>query len=87
MFLGTDDGLITFNTETFKTTKTQINIYNNFAVSDKFIYEIFKDKEGGVWFGTYYNGINYLSPYNDLFKKYSKYNSINLNGKIIGKFS
>lgn len=86
LFLGTDDGLITFNTETFKTTKTQINIYNNFAVSDKFIYEIFKDKEGGVWFGTYYNGINYLSPYNDLFKKYSKYNSINLNGNIIGKF-
>lgn len=28
------------------------------------ICRIFKDKEGGIWFGTLYNGVSYLSPKN-----------------------
>lgn len=42
-------------------------LYDNYgdnekSLSDKFIYPILKDREGGVWIGTYYNGINYLPP-------------------------
>lgn len=62
LFIGSDDGLTIFN----PVTKESF-LYNNYgdsekSLSDKFIYPMLKDREGGVWIGTYYNGINYLPP-------------------------
>ena len=37
-----------------------------------FVYPLLKDREGGLWAGTYYGGINYRSPFADQFKGYRK---------------
>lgn len=71
LFIGSDDGLTLFNTVTHERF-----LYNQYGedsknLSDKFIYPILKDKEGGVWIGTYYNGVNYLPPYCGQFSGYS----------------
>ena len=43
-----------------------------------------KDREGGVWIGTYYNGINYLPPYCGQFNGYSESSDIPyFNSRII----
>lgn len=56
-------------------------------MSDKFIYPILKDREGGVWIGTYYNGINYLPPYCGQFNGYSESSDIPyFNSRIISRF-
>lgn len=70
-FIGSDEGLTIFN------PITQENfLYNQYgegneSLSDKFIYPMLKDREGGVWIGTYYNGVNYLPPYCGQFLGYS----------------
>lgn len=87
LFIGSDDGLTIFN----PVTKESF-LYNNYgdsekSLSDKFIYPMLKDREGGVWIGTYYNGINYLPPYCGQFNGYSESSDISyFNSRIISRF-
>lgn len=87
LFIGSDDGLTIFNSVTHKSS-----FYKNYgddekSLSDKFIYPMLKDKEGGVWIGTYYNGVNYLPPYCGQFNGYSDENNIPyFKSRIISRF-
>ncbi|MDR2809515.1 MAG: response regulator [Tannerellaceae bacterium] len=58
LLIGSDDGLHSLDIRTGDDTLTG----RNGGLSDKFIYPICRDKEGGLWIGTYYGGINYLPP-------------------------
>ena len=45
--------------------------YNDpYAISDNAVYSFCKDKEGGVWAGTYFGGVNYWPPQRINFIKY-----------------
>lgn len=87
LLIGSDDGLTIFNPVTQESF-----LYDNYgdsekSLSDKFIYPILKDREGGVWIGTYYNGISYLSPYCGQFNGYSESSDIPyFNSRIISRF-
>lgn len=87
LFIGSDDGLTIFNPVT-----NESFLYDNYgenekSLSDKFIYPMLKDKEGGVWIGTYYNGVNYLPPYCGQFNGYSESSDIPyFNSRIISRF-
>lgn len=37
----------------------------------KFIYSIFKDREGGLWLGAYFDGVEYIAPQKDNFSNFS----------------
>ena len=86
LFIGSDDGLTIFNPVT-----NESFLYDNYgenekSLSDKFIYPMLKDKEGGVWIGTYYNGVNYLPPYCGQFNGYSESSDIPyFNSRIISR--
>lgn len=87
IFIGSDNGLTSFNTTTYKSSTYQYYGESNYSLSDKFIYPMLKDREGGIWIGTFYNGINYIPPYNGQFKGYSiSDNSPNFNSHIISRF-
>lgn len=87
LLIGSDDGLTIFNPVTHESF-----LYDNYgdsekSLSDKFIYPILKDREGGVWIGTYYNGISYLPPYCGQFNGYSESSDIPyFNSRIISRF-
>lgn len=87
LFIGSDDGLTIFNPVT-----NESFLYDNYgenekSLSDKFIYPMLKDQEGGVWIGTYYNGVNYLPPYCGQFNGYSESSDIPyFNSRIISRF-
>lgn len=87
LLIGSDDGLTIFNPVTHESF-----LYDNYgdsekSLSDKFIYPMLKDREGGVWIGTYYNGINYLPPYCGQFNGYSESSDIPyFNSRIISRF-
>ncbi len=60
--LGSDDGLLEADLLT-----GERNLYRNdrkdpASISDKFIYPVIRDHEGGLWIGTYYGGVNYVAP-------------------------
>jgi signal transduction histidine kinase/ligand-binding sensor domain-containing protein/DNA-binding response OmpR family regulator len=88
LWIGSDDGLLLYNT-TRKSGKLYVKEDNNIitSLSSKFVYEAFQDREGGLWIGTYYGGVNYAPPFQDRFRSFShsaQQNSVN--GNIIAGF-
>jgi ligand-binding sensor domain-containing protein/signal transduction histidine kinase/DNA-binding response OmpR family regulator len=58
LFVGSDDGLHSLDVRSGAYTLTE----RSGGLSDKFIYPIYRDREGGLWIGTYYGGVNYSPP-------------------------
>lgn len=88
LLIGSDDGLSMLNTFTGEHKRFMPEETNPFSLSNQFIYPILKDKEGGIWVGTYYGGVNYVSPRNGQFEGFvhTKYaNSVG--GNIISCFA
>lgn len=86
-FIGSDEGLTVFNPITQESFLYDQYGEGNESLSDKFIYPMLKDREGGVWIGTYYNGVNYLPPYCGQFIGYSGTDNFPFfNGQIISRF-
>lgn len=67
LMLGSDAGLTSFEPETGAcyTYSYQQNIER--SLSDNFVYDVYRDHEGGLWVATYFGGVNYLSPNNTCF--------------------
>ncbi|MDR2118452.1 MAG: response regulator [Tannerellaceae bacterium] len=62
LLVGSDDGLHHFDTSTGDGTPIAADRQRAGGLSDKFIYPIFRDREGGLWIGTYYGGVHYAPP-------------------------
>jgi signal transduction histidine kinase/ligand-binding sensor domain-containing protein/DNA-binding response OmpR family regulator len=67
LFIGTDEGLILFDILSGNYEYYVPDYSDPATISDKFVYPVTRDHEGGFWIGTYYGGINYISPYDGLF--------------------
>ncbi|MFD2033868.1 two-component regulator propeller domain-containing protein [Belliella marina] len=58
-----------------------------YSLSDNAVYTIFKDREGGIWLGTYFGGINYLPNSPTAFEKfYPVINQNSISGKRVREF-
>jgi signal transduction histidine kinase/ligand-binding sensor domain-containing protein/DNA-binding response OmpR family regulator len=62
LLIGSDDGLHYFDTRSHEYTLVATGRQRSGGLSDKFIYPIYRDREGGLWIGTYYGGVNYSPP-------------------------
>jgi len=88
LLIGSDDGLSLFNTMSGKQQLFTSSELDPSSISDKFVYPILKDREGGIWIGTYFGGINYISPNSSLFERYTHSRYVNsVNGNVIGGFT
>ncbi|MEN9918291.1 MAG: hypothetical protein RL662_727 [Bacteroidota bacterium] len=86
LLIGADDGLYLFDTQTQWSKRLDvINSLHN--MSDQNIYSTASDKEGGIWIGTYFGGINYLNR-SLLVKEFYHHNKMPhaLSGKAISQF-
>ena len=87
LLIGSDDGLSSFNTSTGEHKLYSYDEVNPSSLSNRFVYPIMKDREGGVWIGTYYGGVNYISPNTGQFESYSQSRFFNsVKGSIISHF-
>jgi signal transduction histidine kinase/ligand-binding sensor domain-containing protein/DNA-binding response OmpR family regulator len=87
LLIGSDDGLHCFNLRTEACMRIHTNKPQNYSLSDKFIYPIYQDREGGLWVGTYYGGINYSPPRKGDFEGYTHDEHIpSIGGNIISCF-
>ena len=57
--LGTEKGLNIFDKKTNRFTVYQKKNNDPFSINDDAVYNVFKDREGGIWVGTYFGGLNY----------------------------
>jgi ligand-binding sensor domain-containing protein/signal transduction histidine kinase len=85
-WIATESGIFIYNIK----RKNIINLrkdYNNpYSLSDNAIYTFCRDKEGGIWVGTYFGGINYYTKQYTSFKKYFPlYGRSSISGNAIGE--
>lgn len=87
LLIGSDDGLLLFNTTTGEHRLFTENESDPNALSNRFVYPIVKDREGGVWIGTYYGGVNYIPANNGQFESFahSRYSN-SVSGTVISGF-
>ena len=64
--IGCDDGVICFNPG----TRQWYRLLEQQGLSDRFVYAITSDTEGGLWIGTFYGGVCYVSPVGKRFEGY-----------------
>lgn len=70
LWIGTQSGLYIVNEKLNTIDHIKEDPLNNNALSDNFIMNIYKDKEGGIWIGTNFGGVNYLPNRGKKFEKY-----------------
>lgn len=69
-WIGTESGIYIYNHRTGTTTHLQKEYSNRYNLSDNAIYTVSADKDGGIWMGTYFGGVNYYAPTLSVFTKY-----------------
>jgi signal transduction histidine kinase/ligand-binding sensor domain-containing protein/DNA-binding response OmpR family regulator len=70
LWIGSDDGLLLYNTQ-----NGLCHLYGKAenvagALSSQFVYQVYQDKEGGLWVGTFYGGVNYAPPFQGRFQTF-----------------
>ncbi|WP_423146075.1 ligand-binding sensor domain-containing protein [Rubrolithibacter danxiaensis] len=69
-WIATESGIFIYNIETGKYINIQKQYNDPYSISDNAIYTLCKDKEGGIWAGTYFGGVNYHAKPFTLFEKF-----------------
>lgn len=80
----TESGIFIYNSSTHAVVHLQKNYQDPYSMSDNAIYSVYKDKEGGVWTGTYFGGINYYPKQYAPFKKFfPDYTQNSISGNVV----
>ncbi len=69
-WLGTENGIYIVNIKTLTTQIVSKDYTNPYSITDNVVFSITGDKEGGIWIGTFFGGVNYYSKQYNAFKKY-----------------
>lgn len=74
-WIGTESGIYIIRDGAI--TQLKKDFANQYAISDNAIYTLFKDRENGIWAGSYFGGINYFSSEYSIFTKYFPQKGLN----------
>jgi len=69
-WIATESGIYIYNLQTGKSINLHKEYNNPYSISDNAVYTFCKDKEGGIWAGTYFGGVNYYPRQPVTFHKY-----------------
>ena len=70
LWIGTESGIVVYNIRTRRYQHLKSSPYDPYSLSDNAVYSLCKDREGGLWIGSFFGGINYLPQRNSDFEKY-----------------
>lgn len=69
-WIATESGLFIHSINTGKVLNLKKSYNDPYAISDNALYSLCEDKEGGVWLGTYFGGLNYYHNQHTTFEKF-----------------
>jgi ligand-binding sensor domain-containing protein/signal transduction histidine kinase/DNA-binding response OmpR family regulator len=69
-WIGTETGVYIYNSRTGAVSHLQREYDNPYSISDNVIFSFCKDREGGLWIGTYLGGLNYMPEKFVFFEKF-----------------
>ncbi|TAH61793.1 MAG: hybrid sensor histidine kinase/response regulator [Fermentimonas caenicola] len=88
LWIGTESGIYILKSNSREITNLRHNPAIPNSISDNAIYSIYKDRDGGVWVGSYFGGVDYYSNVNSNFELfYPVLNEKSLKGKRVREFS
>lgn len=70
IWIGSESGLYIYDLTSQQFINYRSSIFDPYSISDNAIYAISKDREGGIWIGSYFGGVNYYPPQLTPFEKY-----------------
>jgi signal transduction histidine kinase/ligand-binding sensor domain-containing protein len=83
-WIATESGIFILNTLTSQITNLRKKYLDPYSLSDNAIYSLHKDREGGIWAGTYFGGINYYAKQTSSFQKYyADYSPHSITGTVV----
>ena len=86
ILIGCDDGLIDFNPQD-RSWFLVGDSDDAGSINHRFVYSMLRDTEGGLWFGTFYGGVNYISPVSERFISFqSREGGWGLQGNVVSRF-
>ena len=83
-WIATETGIFIYNTISGKAQNLR-KMYNDpYSISDNAVYTFCRDREGGIWAGTYFGGVNYHPRQYTPFRKYfPKTGENSLSGNVV----
>lgn len=85
IWFATGGGICVYDIPQKNITFLQHSHLDPYSLSDNAIYSIYKDREGGIWVGTYFGGINYYPYQYTPFEKYYPIENRNQAYTLIGR--
>jgi len=83
-WIATESGAFIYNTLTGKFTNLKKKFIDPYSISDNAVYSLCKDKEGGIWAGTYFGGVNYYpKQYSSFEKFFPDYSTTSISGNAV----
>lgn len=76
-WIATESGIFIYNILQNKFLNLKKKFLDPYTLNDNAIYSLCKDKEGGIWVGTFFGGVNYFANQNAAFRKYFPDNTTN----------
>lgn len=70
LWIGTETGIYIYNTEAQTCKYVANKLSDPFSISDNAIYSLYKDREGGMWVGSFFGGVNYYPKQTTFFEKF-----------------
>lgn len=98
LLIGCDEGLVVFNPQTGDSSPFTVQpLFANgpTAIGNRdispfatphFVYSILQDREGGIWYSTFYSGVNYVSPVGTRFRSFTPQTTNGIVGNVISRF-
>lgn len=81
-WIATESGVYIYNISEGSLKNLRKHYNDPYSIADNAVYALCKDKEGGIWVGTFFGGVNYYPRQYTSFQKYfpgSTYNNISGN--------
>lgn len=87
LLVGSDDGLFIYDTEQHAVVQRVEDTTGLFSTANRFVYTAIRDHEGGLWTGSFYGGVTYVSTGAKQFVAYQTDEEENsVAGNIINRF-
>ena len=83
-WIGTETGIYIYNASDGITKRLKKEYDDPYSVSDNVVLTFCKDREGGLWIGTYFGGLNYYpNPFTTFQKYFPAYNRPSISGNAV----
>ncbi len=69
-WIATESGLFIYNAKTMEVSHLRKQYNDPYSITDNAVYTLCGDREGGIWAGTYFGGVNYFPRQYNSFEKY-----------------